>query len=188
MKHYMRARRTGDPVTKRPVGRKPAPQGPSPPARDAEIETHLRRENETLHAQVATLQAEVSALRQQKPANDEALRSELAVAKTQIIALRRQLAQALAQVQAKPKAAPRPPPDPASEAAMWRKRYLAARAEIRHVTAAPRGQLVISKADRRAIQRCLHPDTSTDPAHKTRLTKAIQIFNALRMTEVDADV
>jgi hypothetical protein len=172
MKHYMRDRRTGDPTVTHAAGRRPASVG---------------READALRAQVASLQAEVASLSQQKP-NDEALRHELAVAKTQIIALRRQLAAADAALKAKPKAAPRPPPDPATEAGQWRKRYYNARAEIRHVTAAPRGQLVISKADKRAMQRVLHPDTSTDPAHKARLTKAMQIFNSLRMTEVDTDV
>jgi hypothetical protein len=72
-------------------------------------------------------------------------------------------------------------------AGKWRSRALKAEAKLRRLAAQPRGQLVISAADRRAIRRCLHPDTSTDPAHQRLLTKASQIFNGLRMTEVDLD-
>jgi len=46
-----------------------------------------------------------------------------------------------------------------------------------------KGTLIIGAANNRKIRRCLHPEITTNPVHKKRLTEASQIFNALPFGE-----
>jgi hypothetical protein len=72
------------------------------------------------------------------------------------------------------------------KAAKTRAQNEAAKAHIAWEAAKAKG-LVMSKADKRAIQKALHPDSEVDPARKKVLDKAAQIFNALPIREDGRD-
>jgi len=117
-----------------------------------------------------------------------ALRAEAAALRQENAGLQRELTKARAAAAKPNPPKPAKPPRPRDEEiASLRRRVRKLRADFDRIFQSPRRMLVISRADRRKIQAALHPDTTTDPARKQRLTVASQIFNSLRMTDVELD-
>lgn len=150
-------------VRRHRLNRKPAP-----------VTKHVTEPNAAESAAVAALAARV-----------RELEAETATLRQQNAELRAQLQRPTKPAMpATPKPQPRPAPD---QEAKLRAQVRDLRRQLRLIRDASKGALVISKADRTKIRRCLHPDVTTDPAMQKRLTEASQIFNGLKMVEVETD-
>jgi cell division protein FtsB len=173
--HYMRKRRRGDPEAAFKPGRQPKPRG-----EDRESAA-LKRENTALREEVATLKRELAAPRAGVTSDEEKASLKLAREVDRLKA-------ALATAEAKLAADPDEVGKLEKQLKGWKTRAQNAQARERIAWEAAKAKgLVMSKGDKRAMQKALHPDSELDPVRKKALDKAAQIFNALPIHEPDQD-
>jgi hypothetical protein len=90
---------------------------------------------------------------------------------------------------AKPRqpATPRAPASASEGEVKLRAQIKELRMRLRRLADKERGEVYLLKSDRRIILRALHPDLEPDPARQKLLDRALQIFNALPIREIDPD-